>query len=81
MKDYIILKDYEIETGWQEIFLFSHKLTDEEIKKIHNAVQEAKDTNPLDYDNNDIEDAIKNIVPYTKSFIISNDNDYHVIYY
>lgn len=77
MKDYIILKDYN--GGWYEIFYFDHELTNGDIERIQDLIQHIKNT-VEDYSNEDIEEQLDELIPYTKNIIISDD-DYHTIYF
>ncbi len=79
--DYIVLKDYNTDTNWQEIFFFDHYLTNGEIERIKDAVQLVKDNLPGEYTNEDVEEAINEIVPYTNTLILSEMDDHKTIYY
>ena len=73
MKDYIVIK-FE-DCNFNEIFLYDHELTNGDITR----VQEALDNyNP---DAEDIEHLIQRVLPYTNYITISNDDDYHTIWY
>lgn len=78
MEDYIILKDYE--GGWYEIFFFDHELTNGEVDRIQKIVNETKNEIE-DYCNDDIEEAIDKEIPYTKTLIISDTDNYHTVLY
>lgn len=79
MEDYIILQDYD--SDWHEIFFFDHALTNGEIERIENVIQKVKDELPDEYTNEDIEEAINETTPYTKSIICSHMDDHKTIYY
>jgi hypothetical protein len=79
MEDYIILQDYD--SYWHEIFFFDHYLTNGEIERIENAVQKVKDELPGEYTSEDVEQAIGEIVPYTKTITLSEMDDHKTIYY
>lgn len=79
MKDYIILRDYE-GNNWCEIFFYDHELTNGEIERAREIVQKVKNEIE-DYDNEDIEQALDEILPYITSLIISDTDDYHTILY
>ena len=81
MEDYIILRDYDTDGGWCEIFLFDHTITNGDIERIENAIDKIKSEQPDEYSNEDVEEAINTIVPYTKSIIFSDTDQYHTIYY
>lgn len=70
MKDYIILKD--MNSAWSELFLFDHDLTNGDIKRLTDLVN--------NLDTYDIESEIYNSCPYVKSIIISDNDNYHTIY-
>lgn len=78
MKDYIILKDYE--GGWYEIFFYDHELTNGDIERARQIVQKVKQE-VQDYDNEDVEQALDEILPFNQSFIISDTDDYHTVLY
>ena len=78
MKDYIILKDYE--GGWYEIFFYDHELTNGDIERAQEIVNKVKHEIE-DYDNEDIEQALDEILPFNQSFIISDTDDYHTVLY
>ena len=78
IKDYILLKDYDC--GWYEIFFYDHELTNGEIEKAQEIVDKVKQE-VEDYDNEDIEQALDEILPYIKSLTISDMDDYHTVLY
>mgnify|MGYP003484982614 CR=1 FL=1 len=80
MEDYMILKDYDRDTEWTEIFFFDHFLTNGDIERIEQMIDEIKDSNP-DYSNEDIESGLADLIPYTKSIVLSSSDDYHTIWY
>lgn len=77
-KDYIIMRDYE--GGWYEIFFFDHELTNGEVNRIQEIIQSVKDTIE-DYCNDDVEEAIDKAIPFIKTLIISDTDDYHTVLY
>lgn len=80
MEDYLVLRDYERDTEWAEIFFFDHPLTNGDIERIEQMVDEIRNSIE-DYSNDDIESRLAELVPYTKSMILSSDDSYHTIYY
>ena len=78
IKDYILLKDYDC--GWYEIFFYDHELTNGEIEKAQEIVNKVKQE-VEDYDNEDIEQALDEILPYVTSLTISDMDDYHTVLY
>lgn len=73
--DYIILRDYndyKSNDPWQELFVFDHKLSDDEKSKIQKAIDEAKQVE--DYDNEIVEQKIDEVVPYVSNEILSFDD-------
>lgn len=77
MKDYLVLKDYESDGEWQEVFFFDHELTNGEISRIETRIQELKD----EYSSDDIEQIVADVVPYTYNLVLSSDDSYHTIWY
>lgn len=73
MKDYIVVK-FEM-YNFQEIFLYDHELTNEEIKKVQEAL------NNYNGEDETIEDVINNVLPYIDYIILDDDDDYHTIWY
>lgn len=80
MKDYLVLRDYERDTEWAEIFFFDHELTNGEISRIETRIQELKDETD-EYSSDDIEQIVEDVVPYTYNLVLSSDDSYHTIYY
>lgn len=78
IKDYILLKDYDC--GWYKIFFYDHELTNGEIEKAQEIVDKVKQE-VEDYDNEDIEQALDEILPYITSLTISDMDDYHTVLY
>ena len=78
-KDYIILKDYE--GGWMELFFFNKELTNGDLERIDKIIQKVKDEKPTDYTNEDIEDEINKILPYTDTIILGESEGNNVFYY
>ena len=78
IKDYILLKDYDC--GGYEILFYDHELTNGEIEKAKEIVDKVKQE-VEDYDNEDIEQALDEILPYITSLTISDMDDYHTVLY
>ena len=78
VKDYILLKDYE--GGWYELFFYDHELTNGEIERAQEIVNKVKHEIE-DYDNEDVEQALDEILPYVTSLIVSDTDDYHTVLY
>ena len=79
MEDYIVLQDYD--GYWHEIFFFDHYLTNGDIKTLEKTVQKVKDDLPGEYTNEDIENAIAEVMPYTKTITLSETDYYRIIYF
>lgn len=78
IKDYILLRDYE--GGWYELFFYDHELTNGDIERAQEIVNKVK-REVESYDNEDVEQALDEILPYVKSFIISDTDEYHTVLY
>lgn len=80
MEDYLVLRDYERDTEWVEIFFFDHELTNGEISRIETLIQELKDETD-ECSSDDIEQIVADVVPYTYNLVLSSDDSYHTIWY
>lgn len=80
MEDYLVLRDYDRDTEWAEIFFFDHPLTNGDIERIEQMVEEIKNSIE-DYSSEDIESRLAELVPYTKSIVLSSGDSYHTIWY
>ena len=70
--DYIVLKDYNHE-NWCKILLFDHYLTNGDISRIEQAVNNIKEV-VEDYTNEEIEEAIDEVVPYIDEISLYGDD-------
>ena len=63
-----------------ELFFYDQELTNGEIEKAQEIVDKVKQE-VEDYDNEDIEQALDEILPYITSLTISDMDDYHTVLY